>query len=701
LAGAWRNATLVRVPRGLWTLDAVKDIEAQREGRRVMLCGPPFDDLVSLETRGEEVPWVVASPARAREPAVLRRLAEGLGSSEAASGFMRAGAYEAAVRAWLDEAGNLAETLAIGAPDLYREYGWMAPAGIAWRIETSPERANLDDIVRTQGPLWERAAAQDGAKLSDWNPYASYWKQCRALLARQINDVAVRAADEGRLELADHLLGLADRVSPGNLSVKMNLERVGEKLGLGEEEMAERREYRERESWDDPGHRWGLGAYMGYVHEPETWMAAGMGWALSGAPTSEAGVRRKSPLEAAEDGRFAKWVDRAFLAAGREERGERSHRQEMMASPWKAEPLLELARIALKEKRVEAAEAYLLEAGDRGMKPPKIPFEWAMVDYVRLLCAGPGGKFPAGRAVAGLAMPGALRDARAWVAKDGTVRDPSDVFGELALHDVGDMRVWMTLLLLADGREPDTSRIEKTLKSQRVADPDLWLTLCSLHIERGEWEKARSELNRMLRTDLDRVPLWEMTMSIAGHFGEEHLAAAARNRLLRMRPYHYLAQDRIGEELRARGDLEGAVRAFEIGVLSKRDPALLEHLAKTLSDLDPEKNAGAALGLVDEAIKRDPERMGLRLTRASLWLKAGNGDEALKDVGYAMSHRAPGVGDYVLLAEICKARGDAAHARLALRRIEALGVQPKFAEQTRIFAVRDWLDEEETAAAGK
>ena len=694
-AAVW-NAGLVKIPDGLWTFHAMRDLFAQREHHDVMLCGAPFDDLALMEMREERMPWVVMSYSRAHNPQYLKLLSIRFPPSSETSMYFARDNFDAGTRSWFDTEEGVERTMTIGRPDVYREYGWMAPVGIASRIELDPAATELDDILRSQRPFWENVASQADLVLRPLNPYMSFWTVCNAIVARQVNDVGVRAADEGRFELADDLFALAERIQASNLSVKMNRLRVGAKLGLSEDELAERREAYERETWVSVGARWVLGAYFGYVWDTEGWMRDGVVWALSGAPLNESGARRKSALDRAVDGRFERWFNQAYLVAGYEDMPVTLFRQILMNNPWDTEPLMELARLALRDKRPDIAEAYFREAIERGIRSETLSFEWAMTDFVRLRFATRDGKeqeaFPAGVPFNELTVASPLHDPGRWILEDGTVRDPVPVFRELADTTPADMRIWMVLNLLADGEEPETDRIEKVLKTQRPNDADVWLSLCDLHIKREEWKKARDELNHALSLDSERVKLWEMAMSIAEHYGNVRLLLSAKNRLLRMQPFHFLAQQQQGQELYSKGDLEGAARVFQQGIFFKRDPVLLNNLAHVLTEIDADANYSDAILLINEAIKRNPDRLGFYATRANIHLRHGEPRTALDDIRLATGGKSPGLAELLLLAEICQAMDDVPHAEAALGKISRLKAKPRFDEQQRMFAVRDWIE---------
>ena len=702
-----RNAPMVRIPDRLWTFDALDDIFRHRGERDVIICGTPFDDLLILQAREKKLDIGIVSTSRVSSRAYLRLMANRFAFAPAVAECFSRGSFEEGIRLWLDNPELVARSMTIGRPDLYNEYGWLAPVGIATRIETDPALAAIPPVIATQLPIWERVADQAGIDFHPYNPYGAFWKSCLAIIARQINDVAVLSAENGDFATADRILLLAERIAPANLSVKMNLERVAQAAGFPEEEVARRREERERQSYVNMGLRWMLGAYFGYVWQPRDWMREGVVWALSGTPLAEAGARRKPALDVAADGRYEKWLDRAFMVIGQDEVSETAYRQILMGNPWLTFPLVQLSRLALRAKQPEIAEAYLVEAQNRGEDPDKLSFEWLMVDYTRLLFSDWPGQnaetavFPVGVPIDDIVLSSPLHNPAAWLAPDNTVRDPSAVLRELSEVAVGEMRIWMTLYLLADGRQPESDIIEKILKTQRANDPDLWLTMCSVHIHRKEWDKARDELDQVLKLDVERVAVWEMTMDIAQHNHDLHLLVSAKNRLLRMRPFHYLAQQQLGAELYQRGDLEGAARVYERGVFFKRDPVLLNNLAYVLSEIDPVGNHDTAYSLVSEAIKRDPDRREFFNTRAAISLHGGDTDTALADLRALMAVQTPTLADWLLLAEICKARNDPDHARRALRQLEALPERPRFQDRTRIFAVKDWLAEQPAPPAAK
>jgi len=694
---AVRNAGLAKIPDGLWTFRAVSDVFDQRGRREAMVCGAPFDDLMLMEMRERREGWLVMSHSRAANKEYLKLLAMRFTAKPDVAAYFGQGNFDAGMRAWLDDPEALERTMLIGRPDVYNEYGWLAPVGIAYRIELDAKDADIDGILRSQRPFWERVAESASLKLHPLNPYAGHWQLCNVTVARQINDVGVRAAGEGRPELAEELFELANRISPSNLSVKMNRIRIARRLGLPEEEIAKRKEEWEGETYARMGLRWVLAAVYGYVWEPDSWMREGVVWALSGKPTSEPAARRKSALERAVDGRFEQWLDQAFMVAGLPEIPEVTFRNILMSYPWATDPLLEIARLALRAKQPEIADAYYNEAVAHGLREEKLLYERAMADYVRLRFAGNAGggeredAFPAGVPLADLDLPSPLNDPGRWTDAGGTVRAPRDVFLELSTESVADMRIWMTLYLLVEDDPAETGRIEKLLKTQRPNDPDLWLTLCSIHIRREAWEKAREELDKALHLGADRVALWEMTMSVAEHYGNARLLLSARNRLLRMQPFHFLAQQQEGQELYNKGDLQGAARVFEKGIFFKRDPVLLNNLAHVLTEIDPEANYRDAMLLIDEAIKRDPDRLGFYVTRANIHLRHGDPAAALRDMRRVLDKRK-GLAEFLLLAEIFRELDDVPRAEAALRKAESLNVEPRFEERQRIFGVRDWID---------
>ncbi|MBP5786286.1 MAG: hypothetical protein J6Y19_00475, partial [Kiritimatiellae bacterium] len=142
---AFRNAGLVKVPDGLWTFHAIGEVFDQRGTREAMICGAPFDDLMIMEMRERREGWVVMSYSRASNKQYLQLLARRFVAKPEVADYFAQGNFEAGLRTWLDDANALKRTMLIGRPDMYLEYGWMAPVGIAYRIELGEKDVAIDD----------------------------------------------------------------------------------------------------------------------------------------------------------------------------------------------------------------------------------------------------------------------------------------------------------------------------------------------------------------------------------------------------------------------------------------------------------------------------------------------------------------------------------------------------------------------------
>lgn len=698
LAPAHTHRSVV-LPKGHWSLRLADDTLDRASDRKAVVVAAPMDDLFLLSIVEKGRAHFPFSPSRAWDKAYLGWLGRLLPASNPAKAPLENRDYQTALQAWLEDDGLLEATLVVDHPILYREYAWLSPVGIGYRMWAKEVGADPARAAADEEPFW-RTVAEDPLELPPEHPHAAYLAFFRDRVARAANDTGVALAERGDEAKAEELFRLVLRIDPEHLSARMNLLRICEKRHSGEEETADMRAAWERDLWGAGGKKWGLEPRYGLVWEAEEWMRAGAVWALSGAPLSAPAARRRNAPGEAIDENYARWIDWAFLMRGDPDWTERNYRERLMGNPWDTDSVLALGRLAMKAQQWEIAEAYIREAVAMGQSEESVLFEWTMKDFLQLAMSG---AFRGNAAVPatwrGMRDGGKgegegkvrVHDAPRWRRADGGLRDPREVFRRLAGEAVGDMRIWMTLYLLGgDGAEYGRERIEKILTTQRPNDPALWLTLADVHATEGDWTKAKKEIRKAMELDVARVALWELALTMAEHYANQELFLAAQKQLTRLQPNHHMVFQNTGNDLYAQGDLQGAIRTFRQGVFLKRDPILLNNLAYVLNEESAE-NYEDALSLVDEAIIRNPDQARFWDTRATIHQTHGAYQEALRDV-MELIRREPTRANHLTAAEICRKAGWKTTARQLLERIPDLPGNMDFREQERLRELQRWVE---------
>lgn len=678
----------IRVPADIWSAHIAEHLLETRGERNVFMLEAPLDDILLLESHVRREPVVVFSASRFYDPIYQSVFALRFDPDSDIARALRAGQLENALRYWLNDEEHLNVTISNIRPDLLYEYAYLLPESLAYSTHATadavaPER--LPDAMRRQLPFWRYVAeaSREPPPFVPLNPFARYHAYLNAHVASVINNAGVLCADNHLLPLADTLFELAGTVNSNNISARMNSLRMAELLRPGAPETKEKRAAWSRDDWRLGGQRWALGIRFGYLHDPLSWMREGYVWALSGLPLVEPAARRLPPLAVAADGTFSHFIDQAFIAVATVQNNPSAYRFRLVQDPWDSHAILELCRLALRDKQPDIADAYIDEAvNSTGLSEKDVVFERILTDFVRLHLffeTSTAAQLPDSFSSAAYAtfpettMPTSellaaahVRHPKLWTARDGSLRSPADTFRRVSRIAVHDMRVWMTLLLLANGEQPETDNIEKTLRNSRPNDFDVWTTLASVHLDRNDLKKARTELDHALSLSIERPALWELRLTIAERTNNRRLAQAAEKHLLLIAPQHFLVFQAAGRKAYDAGDLDEAIKIFRRGIFLERNPVLLNNLAHVLAEQSAD-NCGQALLLLDEAIRRDPSQPMFYNTRARVHLRAGQPEEALADIRRRFRAQRLSWNEYILLADIYQALGDRDRVARAIR----------------------------------
>lgn len=699
----------IRVPADIWSAHIAEHLLDTRGDRNVFMLEAPLDDMLLLESHIRNEPTVVFSASRFYDPIYQAVFARRFAPDSEIARALRSGQLENALRYWLNEDEHLENTISNIRPDLLYEYAYLLPESLAYSTHATAAAVAPDRLpvaMQRQLPYWRHVAESPPASelFAPFNPFARYHVYLTTHVSTVINNAGVLCADNHLLSLADTLFDLACTVNSNNLSARMNGLRTAELLRPGDPETKTKRADWDLDAWRLGGQRWALGIRYGYLYDPLAWMREGFVWALSGLPLVEPAARRLPPLAVAADGTFSHFIDQAFIAVATVQNNPSAYRFRLVQDPWDASAILELCRLALRDKQPDIADAYIDEAvNSTGLDEKDVLFERTITDFTRLhlffetsTAAEPPDSFSSAAyatfpdtpiPVPELLAAAHVRDPKLWTAPDGSLRAPADAFRRISRTAVHDMRVWMTLLLLTNGAQPETDNIEKTLRNSRPNDFDVWTTLASVHIDRNNLTKARSELNHALSMSIERPAIWELALTIAERTENYRLSQAAEKHLLLIAPLHFLVFQVAGRKAYDAGDLDEAIKIFRRGIFHERNPVLLNNLAHVLAEQSVD-NCEQAILLLDEAIRRDPSQPMFYNTRARVHLRAGQPEEALVDMRRRFRAHQLTWNEYILLADVYKALGDRDRVDRAIKAARTtLQVPPPPPEQSHVVAL--------------
>ena len=553
----------------------------------------------------------------------------------------------------------------IDLPDAFREYGYLVPDTILYRLESAPERVDWAALAASQEPFWAemiRLARNPQPKKSILSTFETYLLE---MVSRVANNLAYVQMGRGDDAAALVTLRNAHDIWDHNLSVLLNLLELARKYHLPERDAWEK-------EWDqlmpDLGdERWVLAFRYGYVWNPRAWLRRGHVWALSGIPATEEAARRKPAVsdadEAGNDNRI-RVLDQAYLLWGQEPVDETALRGLLSKNGRNTDALLALCRLALRRNDPEVAEAYIAEALNVGLPEAKTHFDRAMLTYV-----------------------------------EGDTAPAIQLLRALAISTPRDMRVWTALLLLTDETDPINIEALKTLKNQAHAPTGQYLALASIHMARQQWAAAQEELDRAIQQQPRNTQAWEMMVQLAQQRGNRALLQAGLKCLQEQDPDHFLQYQNAGVEAYQRGQLALAESEFRKGLMRRRDALLLNNLAHVI--MERNGNMRDALRLVDEALLRLPGQPQMLSTRAEILISLQRHPEALQDLQESLRKQGRTNHLLMLLALAYEGLGDWTRANTMSKTLAGLQAQLTPPQKERLAQLQDRLAAQASANAAK
>ena len=631
LAGGALNWGVVDGRHGGAFRAAAAEILDRLAGRDILFSAGFLDESVRLETWLRRSPVRVISAPRVAGPAYLERLADRFPETEL-SAPLRKGDFGAFLDTLMLSETGPARIGIIDMPDVFREYGYLVPDGLLYRLETEADCVDLAALVAAQRPFWERMERMARRPSPERNLARPYQDLLRLLASKVANNLGVMQAEHQDLEGARETFRTARRIYPENLSVLLNLLELGRETELAE--AAELEADWNKRLANLGGERWVLAQRYGYVWRAREWVRRGQVWVLSGAPAGAEAARRHPVAAPEENSQTAGFLEQAYLQTGIGFRNETECRAMLMKDPRDAAALLDMCRLALRRLDPEAAEAYLKEALAVGLPEDAVRFDRIMLDHVR----------------------GASADTRSALA-------------ELVRQTPGDARAWMALALLGEVGTPENELALKVLRDLPTGGLGLHLSLASLFMARAQWDSARKELEEAIQIDSQNAAAWEMLANVAQNQGNAKLMESSLRALLARNPDHYLQFQIDGTARYQQGDLAGAETAFRNGLLRRRDPILLNNLASVILERGGDRQE--ALELMNEALRRQPGHGGLLQTRGEVLLALERPDEAIRDFQAGLKQQPRDYGLWLLLARGYRASGDPGRAATILKVLAA------------------------------
>lgn len=506
--------------------------------------------------------------------------------------------------------------------DPLREYGYLVPDRLIFRVEPAEHRLDLDHLHATQVPFWKQMEEFADHEVNRRNLAYGYRQYLLRLASKVANNLGFAEAERNQTAAAIEVFQQARRLYPDNISALLNLLTIAQA-----EKLPEEGEY--QEAWKEFQSRrvdsrvmWSLATLYGYVHNTGFLVRHGMMWAVSGKPRlAEAELRRAAGTQAVNPAVKA-FLGRAYLETGDLKRSADLYRQALEDNPTDAKSLLMLAGIAIRIEDFEQAEEWLTKAEAAGLSSEQLRFERAAIAVLQ-----------------------------------GKVDDALANLKALVKTDKENVRAWALLAFLTDdGSDPKTyEHALKTLSNLRGTSPEVRLTLAELYMNKKRWSDARSELDQVLRMNPCKVLAWEKLVMVDFHERKRDLAEDHVRVLLTLAPENYTGNLMLGSFQYARGQLALAESSYRAALKTRREPEVLNDLAYIIM-----LKGGAmeeARSLINEGLALEPSHPILLSTRGEINLREGRLDEAEQDLQQALSAMPENPQAMLLTAQLYAARG--------------------------------------------
>jgi Tfp pilus assembly protein PilF len=601
---------------------AAQEVLDNLDGRDVLFSLGLLDRPIRLLVWEQRLPVRVISAPRTASPVYLKRLAP-LFSSEPLRQALWNGEFGVFLETLLLEEDGPGRVGIIDMPEVFREFGYLVPDGLLYRLEPSAAQVDLEALIEMQRPFWAQMEEVAGQLASKENVARRYQDLLLELTSKVANNLGVMQAEQGDEEGALETFRQARRFFPENISVLLNLLELGRERDLPEASELEA-------EWETlqtnmGNNRWVLAIRYGYVWRAREWVRRGWVWVLSGAPAKEEASRRKSTPDSGVDPTLKLLLAQAYQEWGTASRDENDYRSMLIRNPRNSTALLSLCRFALRKNDLEAAEAYMREAMVMGMPEEATLFDRAMIHVVR---------------------------------KEHL--QAVEMLVELSRQTPGDVRIFLALLLLTETDDPLHSMALKVLRTHRGMELSGRLVLARAFLDAQNWAEAQGELEQALQLDSQNTQAWEMMVHLAQESGNQALAKSSLRALLDRNPNHYLQYQEEGLKAYRVGNLALAEEMFRAGVERHSDATLMNNLAHVM--MERGGNLEEALAWVNKALTVNPGQSDFLNTRGAIYQELGRYEEARVDLQASLKKQGPKKHVLLMLAESYAELGDRARA---------------------------------------
>jgi tetratricopeptide (TPR) repeat protein len=211
---------------------------------------------------------------------------------------------------------------------------------------------------------------------------------------------------------------------------------------------------------------------------------------------------------------------------------------------------------------------------------------------------------------------------------------------------------------------------ERTFRKIRLlhgSNEKYWAILADFYMLRGEWDKARVELERSLREHPDALAIMRKLVEVRWTLDDEEGAEELNNEILKINPQDALAHLAKGRLLIARGDITNALLELNETKEYQPDlPALHLWYAQVHVQRGDVKQAKQALG---EALKYDPSFWLARVSLAELQNRTGEPDAALTNVQELLKRNPRDMQAYLVMSQAYLVKKDFPQAERILRAV--------------------------------
>ncbi|MDY0149288.1 MAG: hypothetical protein RBT03_04280 [Kiritimatiellia bacterium] len=619
LAGGVRNWSEADGRHGAAIQRAAEEVLDRLDHPTVLLAAGVLDDALRIVIRERWSPVVLISLPRTRSPLYLQQLAKRVTAPSLAEPLNR-GEFDLFLENLLIEEGGLANTAILDLPDHFREFGYLLPDGFVYLIALDPPQT--DDWaahLEAQRSFWAQMGHVADTLPPKQNPAYPYLQYLCLMASRVANNFGVMLMEADQADSAQEAFSAARRMFPKNISVLLNLlsttppSEDSTLTGLEEDIAAF--------VADMNGEQWSLATQFGHVWHPRQWLERGWVWALSGTPSVEPASRYAPPSLMREDSQQVQLFDKAYLQWGSAPPDESTLRNTLVHDPRHTEALVNLARLALRRRDFEVADAYFGEAMRLGHPEEALLFDRAMERVLR-----------------------------------GDIEDAAVRLDNLSHFTFGDVRVWCALALIT---KPNDSRNEKalrTLSKHPGINARTHEVLGSLYMARGQWDMALAELEKAVSLGEAKAHAWQLLLTVATEMQNSRLVQIAQRALMAQGGARYLQFQETGLAHYAKGDLAAAEQAFREGLQQQRHHTLLNNLAHIIQERGG--NLQEALAMVNEAIRRQPGIPSILNTRAQILMAMDRLADARQDVVTALKREGQNMDPLLDLALRYRQQGD-------------------------------------------